>query len=246
MNDVVEVAEQAFLVRGSNVNWYLLRDGTDLTLIDAGYPGDLDRVEESVRSLGRRPEDIQAILLTHAHVDHMGAINAFHHRYQTPVLMDAAEVPLARRNYLEQAGVRDVLTNLWRPGVLPWTLRVIRSGGTKNVVLAHARAFPADGALDLPGSPVPLPTHGHTSGHCAFHLPAVGAVLSGDELVTGHPTSRIRGPQLLPDMFQHARTPAADPLAPFESLDADLLLPGHGEPHRAPIAEVVRAARAHH
>ena len=100
MNDVVEVAEQVFLVRGSNVNWYLLRDRTDLTLVDAGYPGDLDRVEESVRSLGRRPEDIRAILLTHAHVDHMGAVNAFHHRYQTPVLMDAAEVPHARRDSL--------------------------------------------------------------------------------------------------------------------------------------------------
>ena len=93
MGDVVEVAEHVFLVRGSNVNWYLLREGTDLTLVDAGYPGDLDWVEESVRSLGRRPEDIGAILLTHAHVDHMGAINAFHDRYGTPVLMDAVEVP---------------------------------------------------------------------------------------------------------------------------------------------------------
>src|SRR5512144_2168465 len=80
MDDVAEVAEQVFIVRGSNVNWYLLRDGMDLTLVDAGYPGDLDWVEESVRSLGPRPEDIGAILLTHAHVDHMGASNALHDR----------------------------------------------------------------------------------------------------------------------------------------------------------------------
>jgi glyoxylase-like metal-dependent hydrolase (beta-lactamase superfamily II) len=80
---------------------------------------------------------------------------------------------------------------------------------------------------------VPVPTPGHTSGHTAYHLPQVGALLTGDALVTGHPTSARRGPQLLDDVFHHdpARARAA-----FELLathPADVVLPGHGPVVRA-------------
>src|SRR5262249_10926449 len=78
---VSEVADDVFHVRGTEVNWYLVRDGGDVTLIDSGYPGDLARVDESVRVIGRRPEDVRAVLLTHAHVDHMGAAQHFADRY---------------------------------------------------------------------------------------------------------------------------------------------------------------------
>jgi glyoxylase-like metal-dependent hydrolase (beta-lactamase superfamily II) len=68
-----EVAENVFCVEGTAVNWVLLRDGAALTLIDAGWSGDTPRVEASIRALGCHPSDVQAILLTHAHLDHMGA-----------------------------------------------------------------------------------------------------------------------------------------------------------------------------
>ena len=87
----VEVAPDVFLVRGRDVNWVILREDGELTLIDAGYPGDADAVESSVRQLGRRPEDVRAILLTHAHADHIGAVNPLHDRFGTPVLLDPVE-----------------------------------------------------------------------------------------------------------------------------------------------------------
>jgi hypothetical protein len=37
---MVEVADDVFLVGGTEVNWVLLRDGAEVTLVDAGYPGD--------------------------------------------------------------------------------------------------------------------------------------------------------------------------------------------------------------
>ncbi len=91
-----EVADNVFCVEGTAVNWVLLRDGAELTLIDAGWSGDTGQVEDSIRALGRHPMDVQAILLTHAHLDHMGAINHFHRRYDTPVFMSSAEVTHAR------------------------------------------------------------------------------------------------------------------------------------------------------
>lgn len=237
----VEVAPNVFHVRGTDVNWYLVRDGTDLTLIDCGYPGDVDAVERSIRELGRRPEDLRAVLLTHAHVDHIGATRSLRDRYGVPTWTSAVEAAHARREYLEQAGPLDVVRNLWRPGALSWALRITRTGAARPYAVPHAEAFPTDGALDLPGNPTPVVTGGHTSGHTAYLLPDVGAIATGDGLVTGHALLRRTGPQLLPSFFNHGDAVAA--LAALEQLDADLLLPGHGEPLRMPIAEAVAAAR---
>jgi glyoxylase-like metal-dependent hydrolase (beta-lactamase superfamily II) len=124
--------------------------------------------------------------------------------------------------------------------MLPWLARVLPVGVTKDVPVPGARPFPSEGALDVPGHPVPVPTHGHTSGHTAYFLPAAGAVVTGDELVTGHAVLRGRGPQVLPSFFNHG-----DPvlgLRRLAGLDADLVLPGHGEPLRRPIADAVAEA----
>jgi glyoxylase-like metal-dependent hydrolase (beta-lactamase superfamily II) len=242
--NMVQVTEDVFLVAGTAVNWVLLRDGDDLTLVDGGYPGDVPAVEASIRSLGRRPEDVRAILVTHAHVDHLGAVNPFHERYGTPVYLDPREVAHARRDYLEQLTPAKAAANLWRPGVLPWALKITRAGATKDVAAPHAAPFPTTGALDLPGAPVPVPTPGHTSGHTAFHLPRAGVVITGDGLITGHLLSRTVGPQLIPKLFCHAPAQTLAALDPLAALDADILLPGHGLVHHGPIKDAVAHAKA--
>jgi glyoxylase-like metal-dependent hydrolase (beta-lactamase superfamily II) len=237
-DDVVQVADGVIWVRGALVNWYLLEDGRDLTLVDAGYPGDADEVEASIVLSGHRVEDVRAVLVTHAHADHLGAVPRLA-AHGVPAYTDPVEVPHARRERLEQVSVPTVLAHSWRPRVAVWALRALRRGGTRDVRAPEVLPFPAGGALDLPGAPVPVPTHGHTSGHTAFHLPAAGVVLTGDGLVTGHPTSVRRGPQLLPSFFSHdpERTVAA--LDALARLDADVVLPGHGRPHRGPVRDAV-------
>jgi glyoxylase-like metal-dependent hydrolase (beta-lactamase superfamily II) len=91
---------------------------------------------------------------------------------------------------------------------------------------------------------VPVHTPGHTSGHCVYHLPDAGIVISGDALVSGHPTSRIQGPQLLPDMFHAERANALASLKLIEALSADILLPGHGPVHHGSVSEAAQRARA--
>lgn len=242
---VTQVADGVWFARGTDTNWVLLRTGSDVTLIDSGWPGDADAVEASIRWIGAQARDVRALLITHAHVDHVGGANHLHEHFGIPAFTDPVEVAHAHRDHLEQADQRDVARNLWRRGALPWTLRILRVGATKDVTVAHAQPFAvgAGGALDLPGTPVPIATHGHTSGHTAFWLPAVGAVVTGDGLVTGHPLVRRSGPQLLPAFFNHGDARSA--LTPLEGLDADLVLPGHGEPLRLPIRAAVAQAREH-
>jgi glyoxylase-like metal-dependent hydrolase (beta-lactamase superfamily II) len=81
-------------------------------------------------------------------------------------------------------------------------------------------------------------------GHCAYHLPGSGILVTGDALVTAHPTSRVTGPQLLLDMFHTDCARALDTLSLLEGVDADVILPGHGSPHRGSVKEAASAARA--
>ena len=236
---ITEVADGLFLGRGTDVNWVLARDRRDVTVVDACYPGDADRLQKSIQTIGGR---VAAVLITHAHIGHIGGANDLHDAHGAPVYTDAVEVRHAHRDHLEQAPPLDVAKNLWRPGVAPWLGRVLRVGVTKHVAIPSAQPFPAEGPLDLPGRPVPVPTHGHTSGHTAYLFPAARAVATGDELVTGHAVLRGTGPSVLPAIITHS-----DPLAVFVRfvvLVVVLVLPGHGEPLHRPIRAAVREARA--
>ncbi|MBG0857545.1 MBL fold metallo-hydrolase [Streptomyces spinoverrucosus] len=241
--DVQQVADGAYLVHGSNTNWVILKDGDAVTLVDTGYLGDRRQLLDSLAAVGSSPEAVAAVLITHAHNDHLGSAEYLRETYGTPVYLHEAEVPHARREFLHQVSVGRVLRNGWRPGVLPWAVHAIRSGGTAHVPVTSPEPFPAAGPLDLPGRPVPVHTPGHTAGHSVFHLPRAGVVISGDALVSGHATSRIKGPQLLPEMFHHERARALASLRLIEELAADVLLPGHGPVHRGSVPDAARQAR---
>ncbi|MEU6911037.1 MBL fold metallo-hydrolase [Streptomyces coeruleorubidus] len=241
--DVHQVADGTYLVHGSDTNWVILAEGDAVTLVDTGYPGDRERLLASLAEVGSSPEAVAAVLITHAHNDHLGSAEYLRATYGTPVYLHAAEAPHARREFLHQVSIGTVLKNGWRPGVLPWAVHALRSGGTTHNPVTAPEPFPATGALDLPGRPVPVHTPGHTDGHCAYHLPGAGVLVSGDALVSGHPTSPVEGPQLLPDMFHHERPRAVASLDVLAELEGELLLPGHGPVHRGSLKDAAHRAR---
>ncbi|MFG2886207.1 MBL fold metallo-hydrolase [Streptomyces sp. NPDC048297] len=240
--EVHQVADGTFLVHGNHVNWVILKDGDAVTLVDTGYPGDRQGLLESLAEVGSSPQAVAAVLITHAHNDHLGSAEYLRGTHGTPVYLHPAEVPHARRDFLQQATIADVLRNSWRPGVVPWAVHVIRVGGTADHPVAAPEPFPAQGALDLPGRPVPVHTPGHTDGHCVYHLPDAGIVITGDALVSGHATSRVQGPQLVLDFFQHDRARAMASLDLIGALDGDTLLPGHGPVHHGPVRAAAELA----
>ncbi|MEU1199930.1 MBL fold metallo-hydrolase [Streptomyces sp. NPDC005813] len=242
--DVVRIGRDVYQVSGSNTNWVIIKDGDSCTLIDTGYPADHDTLLASLDAVGLAPDAVTAILVTHAHNDHIGSAERLRLTHGVPVVMHHEEVPHARRDYLDQVSVAQVLAQAWRPGVVPWAVHALRAGGTAHVPVRVAQTFPDTGPLDLPGAPVPIHTPGHTEGHCAYHLPGSGILVTGDALVTAHPTSRLSGPQLLPDMFHTDRTRALGALDSLEAVDADVMAPGHGPVHHGSPREAVALARA--
>ena len=246
--EVVDAGAGVWLARGRDVNWTLLVEGTDVTLIDAGYPGYADAVRESVERIGRSWSDVVGVLVTHGHVDHIGGLPTLLIARDVPVHCSAAELPNLVGQRHESAGTGDVVRHVFGHGVLPWAVRILRVGGSEVVEVPSATSFDplrtsGSGGLDLPGRPVPVPTPGHTSGHTAYLVPSAGAVATGDTLCTGHALSRTDGPQLLEPWFDHDRAAVVGQLDTLAALDADVLLPGHGPLLRTPIATAAATAR---
>lgn len=234
------VTDRVHLARTPLVNWTLVTGDAGVMLIDAGFPGHRDDVLWSLRELGFGPGDVRAILLTHAHIDHLGTAIWFAKAHGTPVYSHAAEVRHAKREYLQQVSPVALARNAWRPTWMAWSAQVAAKGGLVREGIPGTAPLTPEVAEALPGRPVALPTPGHTSGHCSY---VVGRVLvAGDALVTAHPLLRRRGPQLLPSVFNHSETGCVDSLAVLAAADTEVLIPGHGDLWRGPIAEAARQA----
>lgn len=75
----------AALGSGSSGNSTVISAGDTCILVDNGFT-----IKETVRrldSVGLQPEDINAIVVTHEHGDHLGGVGPFSRRYKTPVYM---------------------------------------------------------------------------------------------------------------------------------------------------------------
>lgn len=236
------VTDRIWMARTPLVNWTLVADDTGVLLIDAGFPGQRAEVLESLRQLGFGPDDVTAILLTHAHVDHLGSAIWFAREHATPVYCHAGEVSHARRDYLQQVSPVALAAQVWRPRWLAWSAQVARNGGLVRDGIPTVVELSDDTAAGLPGAPVPIPTPGHTGGHCSYLVDDV--LVSGDALVTGHPLARRDGPQLLPSMFNHDDDGCRRSLDALAGAGAHVLLPGHGPVWRGPVAEAARLAAA--
>lgn len=73
-------------------NCYLVVQGTQALLVDPG--DDMDAICAFVTSAAVTP---LAILSTHAHYDHIGAVSALQSRYGIPFYLHAADTPLLRQ-----------------------------------------------------------------------------------------------------------------------------------------------------
>jgi len=232
------------MVTGTNVNWALVLDGDAVTLVDAGYPNDAKKLFASLEAIDRRPEDVQAVVLTHAHLDHMGGIPALRARHDLPVLTGEEEARHARREYLEQITPAQMLGECRNSAGRRWVRQTLGAVLPHlSMALSEVTAVEPAMALDIPGRLVAVATPGHTSGHTAWLMPSTGIVFTGDALVSAHPISRIgSGAQLIPSVFNEDEDVMVESLRGLAGLPADTVVPGHGPELRGEIAGIVEEA----
>lgn len=240
---VLEVASQVFFVQASRTNFVVVREGGEVTLIDCGYPKDRGLVQTSLRHLGRDLSDVSALVLTHAHADHVGSAEWLRSRWGVPVLCHADEAAHARGHVDEGITPLDVLRNLWRPGVLPFAWNSATKGSFDVDPVEEVSTFDDGATLDVPGRPTAVFTPGHTTGHVVFHLPDRGVLITGDALVTVDVWNLSRrGPQVIRPQFNADHQQTIESLARLADLDAEAVVPGHGRPYRGTPAQAVEEA----
>ena len=223
------------------INLYLIEDGDRLTLVDGGVPMFKRQLDAYLVQIGRTVADIDAVVLTHAHVDHVGIVESVRTAAPATVHVHQADAEMARTGKV-QGRDGSMLPYLRYPAT--WKLLWVagRSGAGRTPKVAEVTTFDGPVELDVPGRPRVVPTPGHSAGHVCFHLPDRGALFVGDALCTYNPLTGARGPQLMPRAFAKDVRQALDSLDALEGLDAGLLLPGHGEPWTdGPAAAVARA-----
>ena len=71
-NPRMKVADGIHRLGPGVVNVYLLEEAGEITIIDAGMPGDWSDLLRELAAMGRTLDDVRALVLTHGHSDHIG------------------------------------------------------------------------------------------------------------------------------------------------------------------------------
>jgi glyoxylase-like metal-dependent hydrolase (beta-lactamase superfamily II) len=166
-----QIAPDVFQVSAGGVNVFLI-DADGVAMIDAGMPGKLDRIMGAVRAIGRSPTDVNDILITHYHLDHVGS------------LAELAEATRAKVH--APVGDCDIIRNGGRPpdrahrGVAGLLL-------SRVITMSEQPPNPVDHEVEggdevaVAGGLRVIHSPGHTPGHVAFLYPRHGGVLfAGD------------------------------------------------------------------
>lgn len=139
-----------------------------LTLVDTGTRKDASRIQRALKQLGRKPEDVKQILLTHSHGDHAGGASGMRELCGAPVSASAvdSEVIAGREPYV------------MAPAALGRALYSNRLKDYPRFEVDHK----LDGRTVVEGGLEMIPAPGHTPGHMAVWAPDLQALFVGDSV----------------------------------------------------------------
>lgn len=226
-----QVALNVYRLGSRSHNFYLMTDEGEATLIDAGCSREWLQLENALETLGMSPESVSAIVATHGHADHLG-LGGRAQREGIEVRIHEDDETRALGTYTGRFSAEATDLPMYRISTWKNFLPMLRAGVTKLDQLERVGTFSDGDVLDVARRPRVVHTPGHTEGHTMFHCAEDGILFTGDGLITMDLLGNTTGPQMIDPIFNLDTDTAYESLHRLASIDAETLLPGHGDPWR--------------
>ena len=164
----MEVSPNIHMIPGARWSRVYLIVGETLTLVDSGLPWHPGGILNYIRAIGRRPDELKHILVTHSHPDHVGGTLSLVNKTGAAI---AAHRSDARRDYDNR--LRLGYTGLLAP--MPLSLPLLGRTGVSQLI-EDGDTLPLHGGIRV------IHTPGHTRGSVCFLLEDSKALFSGDTI----------------------------------------------------------------
>ena len=229
--DGIEVLPDLYMHTIQIVNIVLYGDPhqSEFLLIDAGMPNSANEIISAAEKRFGTNCRPKAIILTHGHFDHVGAIIELIEHWNVPVYAHSFEIPYltGKENYPEPD-----------PSVNGGLIAKMSSYFPNEAVNLGANIYelPSNGTVPYMKGFRWIHTPGHTPGHISLYRDEDGTLIVGDAFVTVKQESlykvltqkkEISGP---PRYFTTDWSAAWDSVKKLEALKPQVAIPGHGLP----------------
>lgn len=227
-----------------NVAYHGTRGAGDRwVLIDAGVTGAAGMILHAVEHLFGKGSRPAAIVLTHGHFDHVGALAELAERWEVPVYAHELELPYldGRASYPPPdptvgGGLMSALSRFYPRGPID--------------VSRWLDVLPADGAVpSMPGWRW-IHTPGHTPGHISLWRESDRTLIAGDAFITTAQESayavatqrpELHGP---PMYYTQDWVQAKESVERLAALEPELVITGHGRAMQGPALRAALHALA--
>lgn len=218
-----------YTVQIVNVIFYGRPDDGDFVLIDAGMPKSSDKIIEAAKERFGEDSKPKAIILTHGHFDHVGAVIELAEHWDVPVYAHKLELPYL--NGMEDYQSPDPSVD---GGMVAKMSPMFPKKGIDITEKLHE--LPADGSVPYMPDFEWVHTPGHTKGHISLYREKDKALIAGDAFITVKQDSlynvltqkkNIYGP---PRYFTTDWEAAKASVEKLASVNPEIAITGHGQP----------------
>lgn len=172
LGPAVEVLPRLWRIRTRGAYSYLVLDD-DVTLIDAGTPGSAPGILQTLSALGRSPDEIRTVIITHYHFDHIGGLPELQRYIPAASAVHRAEADAVESDVcLPNPFTNQLLGRL----ADPYLERKDPGCARVDIRLEDGDELPGLGGIRI------IHTPGHTPGSVSLHFPELGAIIVGDAM----------------------------------------------------------------
>jgi len=218
---VTKITENVFQLTLPIVNVFLVDLPSGLILIDTGPKGSKDLIFEGTKKIGKQPEDLKAIILTHAHYDHAGSVAAILETVQVPVYASALCAEMIKKGIAFKTSSKVVaflLKLITLSGRIQSTYINVQEVKSPIITVNEGDWIPDESGLQVYNAP------GHTAEQLALFYPVKEALLFAAD--SAENTKKLKLKPVI--AYQSVKT-SRQTLKKLAALPFIIVVFGHGE-----------------